>query len=896
MERAVASAQLERQTALLAQDARAQKLRTELAARDRELATTRAVEWAPLERDLRAARSDDERLGAERDRLAAERDRLREKLAEARRRGSRHGEWDLSRRLDRLEGELGAARAAASAAHTKRAQLEQRADPFLQTPLRRELTERESALSSVRSWVEDTKRRIVTPREQRVAALDRTDRCESCHVAARFGSFERLAPADRALASHPAWRTLLALHPVERFGCTSCHDGDGESLDPTRAHAVAGEPLGASALASGEMTQASCERCHAGRVSLTAVLACRTDAECPDELRCRVPSWPPKDPTNPRAPDAAPACVDRTGAALPRELAPLRARGLQVIEEAGCYGCHRIPGTETMPPPGPDLRKVAAKLNAGWMVEWIRDPAAIHAHARMPSFWPTAVPGSTPEAVAAAAKARDTEPRLIAGYLVAQSGKAVLQPAPPGDPARGADLVETYGCLGCHALAAPRTPEARRLKVPARDRATRLDPAPDLSDVGDKTTASWLYTWLLDPARLAPEAHMPSFRLDQQEAADLAAFLADQKTGRTFAATLDVTDPKPAAALEGKRLFTEYGCAGCHTVRGLEPQRPVGPDLGEYGARPASNLPFGAFLADPGRRGWAAFTYHKLRNPRAFAGTTGRAARMPDSRLDEAELRAAMVALRGFRGRTLEGDRLAKRDELAAARSRGEQTLRAYNCAGCHALAAQRGAVGAIVERGAERPPSLAHEGKRVQPRWLYEFLRAPTPVRPWLRMRMPTFSLDDSTRADLTAAFAAEDGVAWPFRDERPTTPMEPAVERLASTLFWAFDCGSCHARGGKISVDPRKAAPDYARAPERLRRDYIVELARNPGAMVHDIVMASPWAGGRDPLDEALSRPEGPARFQGVDLGRLKSAGPVSQLALVAEWMMRGGYTAPP
>ena len=896
IERAVASAQLERQTALLAQDARAQKLRTELDARDRELATTRAAEWAPLRRELDANRVEDDRLAAERDRLSAARDRLRAQLDDARQRGSHYGEWDLSRRLERLEGELAPVRAAASAAHAKRMQLEQRADPFLQTPLRKELEERESALTAVRSWFEVTGRRPVAPREQRIAALDRTDRCESCHVAARFGSFERLAPADRALASHPAWRTLLALHPVDRFGCTSCHDGDGETLDPARAHAVAGEPLGRSVLASGEMTQASCERCHAGRVSLAAVLSCRTDAECPGDLRCRVPTWPPKDPTTPRAPEAAPACVDRTGAALPRELAPERARGLRVIEEAGCYGCHRIPGTEAMPPPGPDLTRVAAKLNAGWMVEWIRDPAAIHAHARMPSFWPPAVAGSTPEAVAATAKARDAEPRLIAGYLVAQSGKAVLQPAPPGDPARGGDLVETYGCLGCHALAAPRTPEARRLKVPPRDRATRLDPAPDLSDVGDRTTASWLFTWLLDPARLAPEAHMPSFRLDQQEAADLAAFLAEQKTGRTFTAALDVTDPNPAAALEGKRLFIEYGCAGCHAVRGLEPQRPVGPDLAEYGARPASNLPFGAFLADPARRGWAAFTYHKLRNPRAFAGGSGRAARMPDHRLAEDELRAAMVALRGFRGRTLEGDRLGKPAELAAARSRGEQTLRAYNCAGCHALAGQGAAVGAVVERGAERPPSLVHEGKRVQPRWLYEFLRAPTPVRPWLRMRMPTFSLDDSTRADLTAAFAAEDGAPWPFHDEKPRAQMEPAVERLASALFWAFDCGSCHAREGKVAVDPRKAAPDYTRAPDRLRRDYIVELARNPDAMVHDIVMASPWAGGRDPLGEALARPEGPARFQGVDLGRLKSAGPVAQLALVAEWMMRGGYTAAP
>ncbi len=889
IERAVAAAQLERQAALLAKDARAQKLRAEIDARDRELLGARAAEWAPLRQKLEAAQAEDDRLTAVRDRLAAERERLRAAIDGARRLGSRFGDWDGTRRLDRLERELTSARAAAAAASGKRAELEKAAEAHLQTPLRKELQRREAAREAVRRWVDDTRQRKVAPREQRLEALGRTDRCESCHVAARFGSFERLAPADRALGSHPAWRTLFALHPVDRFGCTGCHEGDGASLDRPRAHATPGEPIGATPK---ELAQASCERCHTGRVSLAAVLACQTDAECPDGLRCQVPSWPPRDPTDPRAPEAAPACVDRTGAALPRELAPLRARGLRVLEEAGCYGCHHIPGTEAMPAPGPDLRRVAAKLDAGWMVEWIRDPGAIHARARMPSFWPAAAPGATPEETAALAKAREAEPRLLAGYLVAQSGKLALEPEPKGDPARGADLVETYGCLGCHALASPRTPEARRLKVPPRDRATRLDPAPDLSDEGDKTTAKWLYAWLLDPARVSTEAHMPSFRLDQQEAADLAALLSEQKSGRSFSPTPDVTDPTPAAALEGKRLFTEYGCAGCHAVRGLEPQRPVGGDLGDYGARSASSLPFGAFLGDVARRSWAAFTYHKLRQPRAFAAPSGRAARMPDSRLDEEELGAALVALRGFRGRTIEGDRLASVPELAAARSRGEQTLRAYDCAGCHALAGQRGAMASLSERGAERPPSLVHEGKRVQPRWLYEFLRAPTPVRPWLRMRMPTFPLSDTLRSDLTAAFAAEDGVPWPLRDERPAAPREPVVERLAATLFWAFDCGACHARGARITVDPRKAAPDYTRAPERLRRDYIVELARNPDAMAHDIVMASPWANGRDPIDEALARPDGPARFQGVDVIRLKNAGPVAQLALVAEWLMRGSY----
>ena len=39
-------------------------------------------------------------------------------------------------------------------------------------------------------------------------------------------------------------------------------------------------------------------------------------------------------------------------------------------------------------------------------------------------------------------------------------------------------------------------------------------------------------------------------------------------------------------------------------------------------------------------------------------------------------------------------------------------------------------------------PPILNGEGAKVQPDWLFSFLQAPTPIRPWLKIRMPTFHL----------------------------------------------------------------------------------------------------------------------------------------------------------
>ena len=55
-----------------------------------------------------------------------------------------------------------------------------------------------------------------------VADLKRADRCMTCHQAALWKGFET---AEEPLRTHPAGP--LRNHPVEKFGCTSCHGGQG---------------------------------------------------------------------------------------------------------------------------------------------------------------------------------------------------------------------------------------------------------------------------------------------------------------------------------------------------------------------------------------------------------------------------------------------------------------------------------------------------------------------------------------------------------------------------------------------------------------------------------------------------------------------------------------------
>jgi hypothetical protein len=93
----------------------------------------------------------------------------------------------------------------------------------------------------------------------------KVDRCQTCHVAADKGGFEDVAQVfglqvvaddaaknaaiakDAKLAgvvvtenekqyyqimygTHPRRAELFGSHPVEKFGCTSCHGGDGRGL------------------------------------------------------------------------------------------------------------------------------------------------------------------------------------------------------------------------------------------------------------------------------------------------------------------------------------------------------------------------------------------------------------------------------------------------------------------------------------------------------------------------------------------------------------------------------------------------------------------------------------------------------------------------------------------
>ncbi len=85
--------------------------------------------------------------------------------------------------------------------------------------------------------------------------LNATDRCTTCHAGIENPMF---AGEPQPYTAHPG--DFLESHPVDKFGCTVCHQGDGLAVTVEETHGTV-HHLNRQLLAK-EFVQASCTRCH----------------------------------------------------------------------------------------------------------------------------------------------------------------------------------------------------------------------------------------------------------------------------------------------------------------------------------------------------------------------------------------------------------------------------------------------------------------------------------------------------------------------------------------------------------------------------------------------------------------------------------------------------------
>ena len=682
-------------------------------------------------------------------------------------------------------------------------------------------------------------------------ATEKVDRCTTCHLGIDKKGFE---DKPQPYTTHPNLELYLqGGHPVDRIGCTVCHQGRGRA---TRfVHAAHTPSTKEQETAWGKYSKS--KEYHAmHHWDLPMMTKGHTESQC---VKCH-----------------------QNVVEVPK--AASLNTGRQLVEKYGCYGCHKIKGWEDLRKVGPDLTKVTSKTTEEWIFRWIKEPKAFRA-TRMPQAWDIR-PHETPDQLAR----NNVEANAVAAFIVANS-TAQAYPAPPsGDLAAGRKVFETVGCMACHRIGDDsrgmevlKTAGGKAVPMPAASFRTH---GPNLDGTGSKLNAGWVYAWVKNPKGYWHETRMPNLRLSDREAADVTAYLMSLKNDEFMArsrpaldgalrdkaileilegtltkgaakAKFDAMDDRTRTLFLGEKTIGRYGCFGCHNIKGFEKTSPIGVELTEEGSKLVERLDFG-FQHGKIAHTLPAWVHLKVKEPRIYDEGKHETKkpeewlRMPKFWLSDEEADAVVTAVLSF---TKEQVPLAAQKQLSADEryvERGRRLVREYNCQGCHQIGERGGSIKAVItdqltksggddmQAGALSPPMLYNEkskigeGARVHTPWLHAFLEDPSrPIRPWLEIRMPSFEFTEEQLNDITRYFAAQDKVAYPYE---PQPESDPVMVAHGRDLFGKWQCVKCHVVAGKLPAgqEPANMAPDLAEVPQRLRPEWLTKWLASPSSII--------------------------------------------------------------
>ena len=578
------------------------------------------------------------------------------------------------------------------------------------------------------------------------------DLCMTCHIAIKNSLFTDDA---HPLKAHPP--ELLKSHPIDGFGCSLCHHGQGVGLTVEKAHGQEANwelpkvPL--------QYAQSTCLECHESVFGLKG--------------------------------------------------AEKASEGRILFVEMGCYGCHDANIMGNLPKFSVPFSGLAKKIqNRDWVVRWIEDPQAIRPGTLMPKF-----------------RIKPEQVRNITDYIYAlpdEGLKLKSFKSKKGQAKTGETLFTEKGCVACHG--------------PARDQAGLTRRVPLLSDAGLKMKADWLFTWIDDPKAVNPDTWMPNVELTDEDIVQLTAYVT---TLKDKAVDRLLTEEIPAGDSEdGKALVQSLGCLGCHKIKDKTDPAKVGVSVNDVADKRMEELPFGNSKVKHTKWDWLR---NKIGKPDIYQ-TEDMPMYMPDYVLTDTELDRLTVFYLYNRLLKVPEKLIARASAEDRMKERGDWMIRHFNCLGCHQILADAGKprIDAHLDRKTMVPPMIVDESEKVQPPWLFNYLKRPTAMRPWLQIRMPTFNFTYDELSVLIEYLHALMPVEKQARCKVPYEPglvaddYDPETLEMGKYRFRNDKCMQCHPVSFTGELPEGKSIEDLSinlmTAKTRLRYRWIIDFMRNP------------------------------------------------------------------
>src|SRR5579859_4021461 len=595
-----------------------------------------------------------------------------------------------------------------------------------------------------------------------IPGMNVVDRCTACHQGIMQPSLSGSA-VPQPFRAHPP-----IPHNVRDWGCTVCHRGQGPATEVAEAHesTLAWE----QPVLPTRFIQASCGTCH--------------QADLPQT--------------------------------------PQVTRGRQLLTKLNCQGCHRLPGIDRPQMLGPDLSSVGTKVSREWIYKWLKEPRTIvdkdgnatvngyesQEEPRMPKFRLTDEELRALSAYLSTQKARPLPTYKIDARVVAAWNKN------PELASQGELRFRQMFCSTCHSLAVTRAGETQLIGG---------DIGPELIKVGSKVKPDWLIAWLRDPQGYLPHTRMPRYGWSDEDLYKVTQYITTNLTDSDLLSNVPQLEPPSEQEIQlGHRLFLEKGCASCHLIEGVTPQKDFGPDLSALGAKNASDLEFSNAKIP---HNLVSYIQAKLNDP----VSVNPAARMPQYNWTASDLDAVTTALLSMKGppatSALQNLVVPRKEAVFHATGSFAAVYERYKCYTCHKFNGY----------GGDLAPELTYEGTRAQRQWLIEFLKSPQTRRPTLVLRMPQFNMSDkdaSTLADYISMVLQNPAVNPATTDAKQFTP---AMAALGKQLYEVkYQCQACHTIGSSGGY----VGPNLNNAGSWLTPAWIEAWLKNPQALVPDTV----------------------------------------------------------